>query len=65
VVSVCELLEGWRKRGGLPLEAEYPNVAFSPRLPTPRPAIDAVTNTREGSSTVAFFWRRGANLRGY
>lgn len=44
-------------------EAEYPYVPLSPRLPTPSPAIDAVTMTREVLSSVAFFCRRGANLR--
>ena len=44
-------------------EAEYPYVPFSPSEPTPRPAIEAVTMTREGSSRVAFFSNNGANLR--
>ena len=43
-------------------DAEYPNVACSPRVPVTRPATEAVTMTREGSSRVAFFSRRGANL---
>lgn len=29
-------------------------MAFSPRDPIPRPAVEAVTMTREGSSMVAF-----------
>lgn len=44
------------------LEALYPNVACSPREPTPRPAIEAVTITRDGSSSEPFFCSRGANL---
>lgn len=44
------------------LEAEYPKVAFSPKEPTPSPATEAVTMTREGSSIVAFFCSSGANL---
>ncbi len=48
-----------------PLEAEYPNVAFSPREPTAIPATEAVTMTRDGSSIVAFFCRSGANLKQY
>lgn len=43
-------------------EAEYPKVAFSPREPIPRPAMEAVTITREGDSREAEAWRRGANL---
>jgi hypothetical protein len=46
------------------LEAEYPNVACLPRVPTPIPATEAVIMTREGSWMEAFFWRRGANLFG-
>ena len=49
---MCFLGGGERE---VPLEAEYPNVACSPKVPTPRPAIEAVTMTREGSSSVAFF----------
>jgi hypothetical protein len=44
------------------LEALYPGVAFSPRDPIPMPATEAVTSTREGSSSEAFFSNRGANL---
>ena len=40
-------------------------MAFSPSEPIPRPAIDAVTMTREGSSRVAFFSSNGANLCGF
>ncbi len=46
----------------VPFEAEYPKVAFSPKEPTPRPATEAVTMTRDGSSNVAFFCNSGANL---
>lgn len=41
--------------GEVPIEAEQPKVAFSPNMPTPSPATDAVTMTREGSSEVARF----------
>lgn len=37
------------------LEAEYPNVAFFPRVPTPIPATEAVIMTRDGSSIDPFF----------
>jgi len=43
-------------------EAEYPKVAFSPKLPIPIPATDAVTITLEGSVGVAFFCSSGAKL---
>jgi hypothetical protein len=45
------------------LEAEYPNVAFLPRLPIPIPATEAVMMTLDGSSIVPFFCRSGANLQ--
>ena len=62
VSVVWEVGTGEGDEENVPLDAEYPNVACSPKVPTPRPAIEAVTMTREGSSRVAFFWRRGANL---
>ena len=37
-------------------------MAFSPRAPAPRPAVDAVTITRDGYSIDAFFCSSGANL---
>lgn len=45
-----------------PLEAEYPNVACAPRLPTSSPAVDAVTMHREGAAAVAWASSKGANL---
>jgi len=44
-------------------DAEYPKVAFFPRLPTPIPATDAVIITLEGSSTVPLFCSSEANLQ--
>lgn len=35
---------------------------LGPGSATPRPAMEAVTITREGESWVAEAWRRGANL---
>lgn len=46
----------------VPFEAEYPNMACSPNVPTPKPAMEAVTITRDGSSCVEFFCSSGANL---
>jgi hypothetical protein len=43
-------------------EAEYPNVAFFPREPTPIPATEAVIMTLDGSSIEPFFCKSGANL---
>jgi hypothetical protein len=37
-------------------------VAFSPTVPMPMPATEAVIITRDGSWRVAFFVRRGVNL---
>lgn len=36
---------------------------WSPRLPTPKPATEAVMTTLDGSSNVARFCNRGANSR--
>lgn len=44
-------------------DAEYPNVACSPRVPVPTPATDAVMITRLGSSSVARDCNNGAKSR--
>jgi hypothetical protein len=60
--STAKFLARWMTAA---FDAEYPNVAFFPRVPTPIPATDAVIMTLDGSSTVPFFSSNGANLLVY
>ena len=40
-------------------------MAFSPREPTPRPAVEAVMRMRDGEDEVAETWSKGAKLDEY
>lgn len=57
--STARFLAKWMTAA---LEAEYPKVAFAPRVPTPMPATEAVMMTRDGSAIEPFFCNSGANL---
>lgn len=52
----------WMRWMTAAFEAVYEGTLCSPVLPMPMPATEAVAMTRDGFSTVARFWRRGANL---